>query len=81
MRGASTTDPPASFLLNRGGLRHGQSNPIGIEYREGMGRVVLTDCIDLLHDAFWRSVGLEAHRFIVAKSRRVISADIGVDFL
>ena len=55
--------------------------PLGSNIGKGMSRKALTDRVDLLHDAFWRAVGLEAHRLIVAKTRLVIGADIGVDLL
>jgi len=48
---------------------------------KGVSRMVLTDRLDLLHDAFGRAVGLEAHRLIVAKARLVIGADIGINLL
>ena len=61
--------------------RHSDPVPQGSNNGKGARGVVLADRIDLLHDTFWRTVGLEAHRLIIAKARWVIGADIGIDVL
>jgi len=54
---------------------------LGWSIGKGVNRVVLADRVDLLHNAFWRTVGLEAHRLTIAKAGKVMGADIGIDLL